>query len=235
MENDIWSLKNFDFYKILCPYKYEEYVKHHPPHKYHKHEFLFHAEDPAREIILIDHGKVKTGHYDPEGNECVIALLGRGEILGQMALLGESHHKTFAEVLEEGTQVCRLSLEKALELTRDYVPFAIEMNRRIGGHIRKLERRIEILLFKDTKLRLIEFLKDMAKDYGRERDGGILVTHSLTQSDIAMLIGTSRKSASLMLNELEDAGLIQFNRVHIFIPDMKALEKAAMQRRALSA
>lgn len=147
MANEIWFLDNFDFDKILCPYKYNEHIKKHPLTTFHKNTFLFMEDDPAREIILIDHGKVKVGHYDNDGNECVLAILGKGEILGQMALLGETRHHNFAEVIEEGTMICKMSIEKAHELTRDYVPFALEMNRRISGHIHKLERRIEILLF----------------------------------------------------------------------------------------
>ena len=182
-------------------------------------------EDLVKHILLIDHGKVKVGQYDSRGNENVISFLGRGEVLGQMALLGETHHRSFAQVMENDTQVCRLSIEKAIELTRDYVPFAIEMNRRINGHIKKLERRIEILLFNNVKTRLLEFLKDLAKDHGRERDGGIWVSHSLTQSDIAALIGTSRKSASLLLNEIEKEGLINFDRKHIYIPNIDQLNR----------
>ncbi|MBK9984773.1 MAG: Crp/Fnr family transcriptional regulator [Saprospiraceae bacterium] len=235
MEKDIWYLEGVDFNRILCPYKYEDYVKRVPPLLFKKHDFLFFENDPLQEIILIDHGKVKIGHYDRDGNERVIAILGMGEVLGQMGLLGERNHHVFAEVIEEGTQVCKMSMEKARELTRDYVSFAMEMNRRISGQIRKLERRIEILLFKDIKLRLLELLLDMANDYGRERDGQILISHSLTQTDFAMLAGTSRKSASLILNELENQGLIQFNRKQIFIKDLRELKENANQRRSSNA
>lgn len=224
MKNDIWYLEEFNFYKILCPFKLEDHVKKNPQKVYHKNEFLFMEEDPCNDIILIDKGKVKVGQYDEEGNERVITFLGKGEILGQMGLLGESRHRAFAEVMEEGTQVCRMSVSKAQELTRDYVPFAMEMNRRINGHIRKLERRIEILLCKNVKNRLVEFLKDLTSEYGRQRDGGVWVSHNLTQSDIAAIIGTSRKSASLLLNELEDEGLIEFDRNHIFIPNPKSFK-----------
>jgi CRP-like cAMP-binding protein len=192
-----------------------------------KHDFLFFEKDAARDIILIDRGKVKLGHYDAVGNEQVIAILGKGEVLGQTALLGEARHRQFAQVVEDGTQVCKMSVDKAKELTRDYVPFALEMNRRIGQHIHRLERRIEILLFKDVRTRLVEFLKDMAEEHGRERNGGRVFEHSLTQSDIAALIGTSRKSASLLLNELEDEGYIQFTRKQVFVPSLKKLESAA--------
>jgi CRP/FNR family transcriptional regulator, cyclic AMP receptor protein len=231
--NEIWYLENFDFFKILCPFKYEDHLKRHAPNTYRKNEFLFMEDDPCTDIILIDQGKVKVGHYDDAGNECILTILGRGDILGEMAFLGETRHREFAEVIEDNTQICKMSLAKAHELAREYVPFSIEMNRRIGGHIRKLERRIEILLFKDVKLRLLEFLIDLGKDAGRARDGGIYISHSFTQTDIAMLIGTSRKSASLMLNEIEDEGLIRFDRRHIFIFDMKALEKASYNKKAM--
>ena len=190
-------------------------------------------DDPCRDIILINKGKVKVGQYDNEGNEFIIAYLGRGDIIGQKALLGEVRHRTFAEVMEDGTQVCKMSVRKAKELTRDYVPFALEMNRRIGRHIRKLERRIEILLHKDIKTRLLEFLKDLAVEYGRQRNGGIWISYSLTQSDIAALIGTSRKSTSLLLNELAKKELIEFDRKHIFIYNLNALVRLAVGRSAV--
>ena len=233
METKIWYLEDFDFYKILCPFKLEDHSKKHPNKIFKKHEFLFMERDPCQEIILIDKGKVKVGHYDHQGNEHVITFLGKGEILGHMALLGESRHRAFAEVMEDGTQVCRMSVEKARGLTRDYVPFALEMNRRIGNHIRKLERRIELLLCKDTKTRLIEFLLDLGGDYGRPRDGGIWISHNLTQSDIAALLGASRKSASLLLNELENEGFIRFDRRSIFIAEPKRLASMVSGQTAL--
>jgi CRP-like cAMP-binding protein len=196
---------------------------------------LFLEEDPVKEIYLIDYGKVKIGHYDREGNEFIIAILGRGEVLGQMALLGESHHHIFAEVMEEGTQVCKMNVEKAKELTRDYVPFALELNRRISGHIHKLERRIEVLLFKDVKVRLVELLKDLAKEHGRNRDGGIYISHNLTQSDIASLIGTSRKSASLMLNKLKEERVIDFDRKHFFIDSLQKLTNVILSQKMVVA
>ena len=107
MEKDIWYMDGLDFNRILCPYKYEKYVKEKPPIILKKNEFLFFEDDPVQEIILIDAGKVKIGHYDRDGNESVIAILGKGDVLGQMGLLGEKHHHVFAEVVEEGTQICK--------------------------------------------------------------------------------------------------------------------------------
>ncbi len=235
MKKEIWYLDNFNFYKILCPYKLEDHVKKNPNDILRKNQFLFMEKDPCKEIILIDKGKVKLGHYDIEGNETIISFLGKGEIMGQMALLGETEHRAFAQVMEDGTQVCRMSVSKAKELTRDYVPFALEINRRIGNHVRKLERRIELLMCKNIKTRVLEFLHDLGQDYGRPRDGGIWISHNLTQSDIAALLGTSRKSASLCFNKLEEEGLINFDRRHIFIIHPQSLSQSVSKQRMLDA
>lgn len=235
MKKQVWYLDNFDFHKILCPYKLEDYEKTNPKDILKKNEFLFMEKDPCKEIILIDTGKVKIGHYDHEGNETVLSFLGKGEILGQMALLGDKEHRAFAQVMEDGTQVCRMSVQKAEELKRDYMPFALEINRRIGDHVRKLERRIELLMCKNVKTRMLEFLYDLGNDYGRPRDGGIWISHNLTQSDIADLLGTSRKSASLCLNELEAEGLIQFDRKHIFLVHPQKLSQLISNNREQNA
>lgn len=224
MSKEIWFLEDMDFYEILCPYKYGDHIKEHPLLCYNKSDFLFMQDDSAKEIYLVDNGKVKIGHYDDEGNEYVKAILGRGEIFGELAFLGESRQRDFAEVIQNDTRICKMTVDKARELARDYVPFALELNKRIGERIKKLERRIEILLFKDAKMRLMEFLKDLAAESGRPKNDGVIIDHSFTQSDIAALIGTSRKTASLLLNELEDHGQIRFNRKQIFIPNMKMLE-----------
>ena len=219
----IWYLEKVDLYDVLCPNKYGSHIKNHPLDCYNRHDFLFLPDDMAREIYLIDHGKVKIGYYDDIGDEHIKAILGRGEILGEMALLGQTRHREFAEVVENDTRICKLSVEKAIELTRDYKNFAIEMNRRIGERIQKLERRIEILLFKDARMRLVEFLKDLAQESGRVEKGCTVVEHDYTQQDIASLIGTSRKTVSLLLNELEEEMKIQLRRKRIVINNLKQL------------
>jgi CRP/FNR family cyclic AMP-dependent transcriptional regulator len=223
----VWYLEKVDLYEVLCPYKYDDHLRAHPLHRYNKRDFLFLPDDPARDIYLIDKGKVKVGFYDEIGDEHVSAILGRGEILGEMAILGLTRHRDFAEVLEDDTRVCKLSVEKAIELTRDYKNFALEINKRIGERVKRLERRIEILLFKDARQRLMEFLKDLLKECGKPCEGKVLVLHNYTQQDIASLIGVSRKTASLLLNELEEKGLISMKRGQILFHHSKGLTLAA--------
>lgn len=207
----IWYFEEVDLFEVLCPYKFAKHVQHSPPMTYHKNEFLFLPNEMAKEIYLVTEGKIKVGYYDDEGNEFIKTYLARGEILGEMAFLGQGLHRDFAQVVQEGTQVCKMSVEKARELARDYVPFSREIYKKIGENIQKLERRLEILFHKDVHRRLLELLKDLKEMYGKPcaNGKGIVVEHSLTQQEMASLIATSRKSVSLILNELEREGEVE--------------------------
>jgi hypothetical protein len=63
----------------------------------------------------------------------------------------------------------------------------------LSEQVQKLERHLQILLFKDARQHLVEFLKDLCHDIGTPYRTGVKITLDITQSDIAALIGTSRK------------------------------------------
>ncbi|MBK7938272.1 MAG: Crp/Fnr family transcriptional regulator [Lewinellaceae bacterium] len=224
MNKGVWFFEEVDLYEILCPYKYNDHLKVHPLSCYNKTDFLFMEGDPVREIFLITEGRVKVGFYDNEGNEQVISFLGRGEILGEVALFGQNRYKEFAQAVTDRTMICKLRVEKAQELVRDYVPFSLTLTKRFSERVQRLERHLQILLFKDARQRLVEFLKDLCRDFGSPYRTGVKITLEMTQSDIAALIGASRKTVSLLFTDLEEAGLVKFfGRKEIYVPDVEGL------------
>ena len=185
---------------------------------YKKNDVLYIEGDVCRELIRVKSGKVKVCFFDTNGDEHILAYKGAGTMLGQMTLLENQHYQNFAIIAEDGTRVSKICIEKAKELIKENPVFEFEINRHINKHMANLQRRIEILFHKNIKTRLYEFLKDLAKDHGKNHAGGVFIPHSLTQGDIANSIGTSRKTASLLLNEFEQEGLLTFDRKHIYIP-----------------
>ena len=213
-----------DLYEILCPYKYNDHLKSHPLSCYNKQDFLFMEGDLVRDLYLVAEGRVKVGYYDNEGNEQVLAFLGRGEILGEKAIFGDNRHREFAQAVVDRTLICKLHVDKARELVRDYVPFSLTITKRFGERMQRLERRLQILLFKDARQRLVEFLKDLCRDIGTPYRTGTRIMLEITQSDIAALIGSSRKTVSLLFTDLEEAGLVKFyGRKEIYVPNVEAL------------
>jgi CRP-like cAMP-binding protein len=75
------------------------------------------------------------------------------------------------------------------------------------------------LLFKDSKTRLLEFLQELCTDYGYDCNttGDHIINHPYTQKDIASLIGISRPTLNILMNELKEDEIIDFNRKQIRI------------------
>jgi CRP-like cAMP-binding protein len=66
-------------------------------------------------------------------------------------------------------------------------------------------------------------LKENADSRGRQVGLETMIKHSLTQQDIANLVGASRQTVAAILNELRKSNLIHFNRNTILIRDLEKL------------
>ena len=103
---------------------------------------------------LIADGTVKILNYSDDGNEIIKGILSKGEIAGELAILGEEKRSDFAQALDDKTSICQLNLDQMQDLMKEDQSFALKINKLIGLRIRKLERRLDSLVFKDVKTRL---------------------------------------------------------------------------------
>ncbi|MCH2032589.1 MAG: Crp/Fnr family transcriptional regulator [Tenacibaculum sp.] len=213
----LWYFEDVNLFKILCPHKYPAYKKEHDIDKYKKSDYIYFTDDNANKIYLIDKGKVKLGYYTEDGEEVIKAILTKGEIFGEKALLGIDKRNEFAQSIDNTTSICPVSKDTMFQLMRENASISFKIYKFIGLRIKRLERRLELLLFKDAKTRLMEFLDELCEDYGYECDqtGDHVIKHPYTQKDIASLIGTSRPTLNSLLNELKHNEIIDFNRKEI--------------------
>ena len=214
--DNIWKFEDVNLFHILCPHKYKEYSSCHSFKSYSKNAYIYLEEDSANKVFLIDKGKVKIGYYTQDGEEVIKAILSRGEIFGEKAILGIEKHNEFAQSIDANTQICAITQNTLLDLMKDNVSVSLKIYKFIGLRIKRIERRLEILLFKDTKTRLIEFLQDLKEEFGVfNKNGDEIVIHPYTQNDIAKLIGTSRPTLNIFLNELKQEEIIDFGQKKI--------------------
>lgn len=217
--NSLWFFDDVNLFKVLCPHKFKAYKSNHDFDSYKKTDYIYFEEDSANKVYLIEKGKVKIGYYNEDGNEVVKAILTRGELFGETAILGEDKREEFAQSVDNSTSICPVGVETMHSLMRDNQTFSLKIYKLIGFKLKKLERRLQILLFKDAKTRLVEFLDELCSDYGYdcEKTGDKVIHHPYTQRDIASLIGTSRPTLNILLNELKEENVIEFGRKEIRI------------------
>ena len=217
--NSIWYFENVNVFNLLCPHKFKEYKECHSFDSYKKNDYVYFESDAAQKVYLIEKGKIKIGYYTEDGIEVVNAILSKGELFGEKAILGEVTRREFAQSVDNLTSICPISVDVMHDLMRDNKTFSLKIYKFLGFRIKKLERRLQLLLFKDIKSRLLEFLNELCEEYGHdcENTGDKVIVHPYTQKDIASLIGTSRPTLNSIMNELKEAKFINFNRKEIRI------------------
>lgn len=215
--NPIWFFEDVNLFNILCPHKFKNYKNTHDFCRYQKKDYIYFEEDASSKVYLIEKGKVKIGYYSEAGEEIVKAILSKGELFGEKAIFGEQKRDEFAQSIVNNTSICPIGVDTMLDLMRDNQTFSFKVYKFIGFKFKKLERRLQLLLYKDTKTRLLEFLQELCNDYGHdcEKTGDRVIEHPYTQKDIASLIGTSRPTLNILMNQLKDESIIDFNRKEI--------------------
>lgn len=215
----LWFFDDVNLFKVLCPHKFKAYKKDHNFDAYKKKDYIYFEEDTSNKVYLIEKGKVKIGYYNEDGVEVVKAILSRGELFGEKAILGEIKRDEFAQSIDNETSICPIGVQAMHDLMRNNQTFSFKVYKFIGFKFQKLERRLQLLLFKDTKTRLVEFLDELCVEYGYdcEKTGDHVIKHPYTQKDIASLIGTSRPTLNILLNELKKEKILDFGRKKIRI------------------
>ncbi|CAN5420536.1 Crp/Fnr family transcriptional regulator [soil metagenome] len=223
-ESALWYFESVDLYDMLCPHKVKAMGDKHSFHFFKKDEYIYFPDETATHIYMIAEGRVRIGHYMEDGKEVVNAILGSGEIFGELALAGEEKRRDFAQSMDDKTSVCPLSIEDLKELMYGNRELGFKMLKLVGLRLIKLERKLELLVFKDARTRIVEFLKDTASWKGKKVGYETLIPTMLTHKDIASLTGTSRQTVTTILNELKDKNLINFDRRRILIRDLENLK-----------
>src|SRR5882672_626477 len=217
----LWYFESVNLYDVLCPHKVKSMAERHTFNYFKKDQFIYFPNEPAQYIYMIAEGRVRIGNYLDDGKEIVTAILGMGVIFGELALAGEEKRRDFAQAMDDKTTVCPLSIDELKALMWENKELSFKMLKLVGLRLMKLERKLELLVFKDARTRIVEFLKDTASWKGKKVGFETLIPTQLTHKDIAALTGTSRQTVTTILNELKDQNLINFDRRRILIRDLE--------------
>ena len=225
-QQSFWYLENIDLTNLLCPSKLGA-AEHAMEHKiFKKGEYIFLPGEYADKIFFIMEGQVKIGAYSDAGKEITKAIIGQGEVFGEMPLAGEDQRRNFAQAMEN-TKVCVLSIQQMKSLLRDHSALSMFFMKILGSRMVEMEKRLESLVFKDSRTRVIEFLRDLAQQKGQRVGYEWVVRKFFTHQEIANLTATSRQTVTTVLNELESKKILTYDRRRLLIRDMDALANEA--------
>ncbi|HVR42283.1 MAG TPA: Crp/Fnr family transcriptional regulator [Thermoanaerobaculia bacterium] len=199
--------RQFDLFSELDERELEKIAALAKPRKYQKEEVIFHADERGDVFCLIVSGKVKVTMISPEGREIILSMLGDGDFFGEMALLDDEPRSATVTAIEP-LEVLTIFRNELLQIMREDFSITRKILAELSKRLRRASRRIESLVTMDVYGRLARFLLELARDQGREVEGGFVAVNRPTHQAIANTIGTSRETVSRLLHELMDQKLL---------------------------
>ncbi len=188
-----------------------------------KHEMIYQPGQASDTMFFLLRGAVKIGTHSNDGKEVIKALIHPLAMFGELGLIGEENRKDFAQVLKDDIQVLCIKVLDFKRMMRDNFDLCNRVMMLFGTRLMQAEEKLESLIFKDARTRIIEFIRDSVNQRGKRIGYEMLLKHSLTHQDIANITCTSRQTVTLVLNELKKSDLIHFNRGRILVRDMARL------------
>lgn len=178
--------------------------------------------DPSDQVFLLKAGVVKIARLGPRQQETILAFLYPGDVFGELAFVDQSPRDHVAEAHED-TVLCALSRDLVIRIAQEAPALGYHITKVMGQRVKRLETRLSELLGKGAAARVAHTLVELAETYGVPDAAGVLVPLRLSQSDIGNLVGLTRETVNIVLQDFRQRGLVLAERRAIRIADMAGL------------
>jgi CRP-like cAMP-binding protein len=179
-----------------------------------KGNYVYLPGEEQTTVYYLKEGYIKLGFRSEDGQEMISDVLQPGEIFGSIGLNEAPNPNEFAQAVSD-VSLCSLDRERFETLLQERPELSVQVLKKVGEQLTKVNRKLASLAFKDARTRIVEFLQDFGREYGRVRGGEVQVDFFLTHQEIANLTATSRQLVSATLSELKQQGSIDYSRRHL--------------------
>ena len=215
---DIDFLKSVNIFSDLSDSELKSIQELCKTRKYPKNSMIILEEEMGDVVFIVMSGTVKITRVNDEGKEVILAMLGSGEVFGEMAILdGES--RSANALSQENCEVVTINREDFLNLLKTNNKVALNLMTEFAIRLRKSDQQIEALSLDDAEHRIGVSILNLAEELGVIRQGVVTVDNLPYQQDIANMAGTSRETVSRVMKTFEDRGLITKTGHKLSIPD----------------
>ena len=191
-----------------------------------KGDVLFSEGEPGEKLYLIESGKIKLSHTASDGRESIIAVLGAGEMLGELSLF-DPGPRTATAIAVTNTKVFSMSHEALLPWLVGRPDLAVSLLAALARRLRRTNEALADLVFSDVPGRVAKALLELGSKFGEDSPDGLVVHHELTQEELAQLVGASRETVNKALADFSQRGWVRIEQRSVTLLDVDRLDRRA--------
>jgi len=189
-------------------------------------EVLFHEGDSGDRVYVVIEGKVKLGRHASDGRENLLAILGPGQMFGELSLFDPGPRSATVTAVTDSV-LLGLSQERLLSWLDGRPVVAHGLLAQLAGRLRRANDIVADLVFSDVPGRVAKSLLELSRRFGAPAEGGIRVAHDLTQEELAQLVGASRETVNKALADFSSRGWIRLEQRSVVLLDVDRLRRRA--------
>ncbi len=194
--------------------------------KLRRGEVLFHEGDGGDRLYIVADGKVKLGRTSSDGRENLLAILGPGQMFGELSLFDPGPRSATVTAVTDVT-FYSLAHDDLLRWLEGRPDVARGLLTQLAHRLRRANDVVADLVFSDVPGRVAKALLDLADRFGRTADDGIHVHHDLTQEELAQLVGASRETVNKALADFASRGWLRLEPRSVVVMDAERLRRRA--------
>lgn len=221
-QTKLWYLQHFRLLDALGPSQMRTIEQMTRMSEVKRRQRIYLPGDPSDQIFLLKRGVVKIATLAPDGRELILAFLYPGDIFGELAVVDDSPRDHLAEAYEDAV-ICAMDRALFLQMIRESPELGYRVTKIMGLRLRTFKIRVEQLLYKSSHARVAHTLLDLADQYGVADAAGTLIPLRLSQRDLANLVGLTRETVNMVLQDFRQRGLLEADRRSIRIKNAGAL------------
>lgn len=171
---------------------------------YPRNSLIIQQGDVGESLYLLRRGRAKVYLSEPGGREVILAFLGPGDFLGEMALIDDEPCSASVMPTEE-SEFVSVNKKDFLRVLASSPSMAVNLLKAMSGRLRESNQQIESLALKDVHARVQQVLHQISEPEGSD----LVVPARFTHRDIASMVGASREMVTRVLGALEQSGFVR--------------------------
>jgi CRP/FNR family transcriptional regulator, cyclic AMP receptor protein len=190
-----------------------------------KGNVLYRQGEPGESLMVVLEGRLKVVKTTADAKEVVLAFLGAGDIIGEMAVL-DGHPRSAGVVAMEPVEGVNIYRRDLIHILKRHPDALLGLLAAVCRRLRTTISLIETYSLQ-TESRVAAALFRLAQSHGRTSGKELIIEARVTQSDLGNHLGLTRETVSRTLGDLRSMGLLKLQGQKIVIVDVDGLKLLA--------